>query len=346
MTKVVQFNFNNEADILELRMNEETGEVTIPAQEDLVFESMDKFAEYYAMARNVSADRLKNWVLTNDGNVYTYSLRAATAGVSAYDIREELENAIQVASDDMNLHPLEVVSFRNEIMNAHDVVDALASVSNRELSRAVYDHLEEAGALTEEEYDELTPVKEYMDEVFEKIGSYAVFAHTLNMDLNASKDDIVARVRASEIEAYDFINMVNERVSLDSQRANASPYKPELLSALLLQAPVGVEDEAAVRKIRVTAQFARRDKVNIRTVYVGARYVKDTAEFVSVDDLSSENVRTIDGNPVVFSFDTAIDAEVEAELTAAAEEAEQNGEVEFEVEEDFDVDEDFENENY
>lgn len=334
MTKTVHFNFNNEADILELRMNEETGEVTIPAQEDLVFESMEKFAEHYAMARNVSADRLKNWVLTNDGDVYTFSLRAATAGnISAFSIQEELNEAIQASSE--GVHPLEVVSFRNEILNAHDVVEALASAPNRELAQAVYDHLEEAGALTEEEYDELDPAKEYMDEVFEKIGSYVVFAHTLNMDLSASKEDIINRVRASEIDAYDFIEMVRERVALDSERANASARKPELLTALLTQEPVGVADDSALSKIRVTAQFARRDKVNIRTVYVGARYVKDTAEFVAVDELSSENIRTVNGNPVAFIFDTAVDAEVEALLTATDEEDEgADDEVAFEVVED------------
>lgn len=328
MTKTVQFNFNNEADILELRMNEESGVVTIPSQEGLEFESMEKFAEYYAMARNVAADRLKNWVLTSDGDVYTFSLRAATAGVSAYDIREELAEAIEASSE--GIHPLDVISFRQEVENAHDIVGALATASNQDLARPVYTVLDEAGLLTEEVYDEYQPVETLLDDTYESIGSYAVFAHTLNMNLASSKEDIINRIKASDIEPYDFIDMFYERVNLDSGRINATAQKIELLTAHLLQVPVGVTDSEAVDKVRVTAQFARREKVNIRTVYVGQRYVKDTAEFVAIDTLSGDNVRTIDGNPVVFVISSDIDAEVEASLVAS--DNEDDEEVEFEVE--------------
>lgn len=331
MTKTVQFNFNNEADILELRMDEETGVVTIPEQEGLEFESMEKFAEYYAMARNVSADRLKNWVLTSDGDVYTFSLRAATAGVSARDIREELIEAIEASSE--GIHPLDVISFRQEVENAYDIVDALANASNQELARSVYTALDAESLLTEEEYDEYEPVEALLDKTFESIGSYAVFAHTLNMDLSADKEAIMNRVRASDIEPYDFIDAFYERVNLDSERINASAQNLELLTAHLLQAPVGVADNEAVDKVRVTAQFARREKVNIRTVYVGARYVKDTAEFVDVATLSGDNVRTVNGSPVAYILGTEIDAEVEA-LLANADEEEADGAVEFEVEDD------------
>ena len=334
MTKTVQFNFNNEADILELRMDEETGEVTIPSQDGLSFESMEKFAEYYAIARNVAADRLKNWVLTSDGSVYTFSLRAATAGVSAYDIRAELIDAINASAE--GVHPLDVVSFRQEVENTNDIVDALANASNRELARDVYNVLDEAGLLTEEVYDEYDVVEEFMDEVNDKIGSYAIFAHTLNMNLASTKEAILDRIRASEIDPYDFIDQHNQRVALDSERANVSPYKPELLTALLLQEAVGVEGDDIVQKVRVAAQFARREKVNIRTIKVGRRYVKDTAEYVSVGSLTGESVRSVNGAPVIYTFDASVDQEVEAELASIDEE-----EVAFEVENDFEVEDEF-----
>lgn len=320
--KIVHFNFNNEVDILELNMDEETGEVTIPQNNELSFENMEKFAEYYAMARNVSADNLKNWVLLEDGDVYTFTLRAATAGsVAAADVRDELVNAINRVAGET--HPLEVITFRQQVENANDLVRALANASNQTLSRAVYDELDRQGVLVEEEVDKFADFKEFMDNKAERTGSYALFAHALNMDLEASQEAIINRVDALDYSFGEFVDVYQERIIADSGRANVSAGKPELLAALVTGAPAGKEDTSVAGKVTTMAQLAGRSKVNIRNIRVGHRYVKDDVVYTDVTEAPAGSVRDVNGYPVIFIFDGSVDAEVEAELENAEDEEEE-----------------------
>jgi hypothetical protein len=81
------FNFNNEADLTPIEVNDETGvvEFTLDGQV-ATFESVQEFAEFYALARNVVPENLKNWTLTEDGNHVAFVLRAGTAGLDANEI--------------------------------------------------------------------------------------------------------------------------------------------------------------------------------------------------------------------------------------------------------------------
>ena len=81
------FNFNNEADLTPIEVNDETGvvEFTLDGQV-ATFESVQEFAEFYALARNVIPENLKNWTLTEDGNHVAFVLRAGTAGLDADEI--------------------------------------------------------------------------------------------------------------------------------------------------------------------------------------------------------------------------------------------------------------------
>ena len=81
------FNFNNEADLTPIEVNDETGvvEFTLDGQV-ATFESVQEFAEFYALARNVVPENLKNWTLTEDGNHVAFVLRAGTAGLDADEI--------------------------------------------------------------------------------------------------------------------------------------------------------------------------------------------------------------------------------------------------------------------
>ena len=81
------FNFNNESNLTEVDVHDETGVVTFTLGEQSVeFETIGEFAEYYATARNVLPDNLKNWVLTEDGDQIAFVLRAGTAGMDADEI--------------------------------------------------------------------------------------------------------------------------------------------------------------------------------------------------------------------------------------------------------------------
>lgn len=71
------FNFRHEENLVELNVNDETGRVEVRGVE---FDSVEEFAEQYALARDVRPDQFKNWALTENGDTYIYDLRAATAG--------------------------------------------------------------------------------------------------------------------------------------------------------------------------------------------------------------------------------------------------------------------------
>lgn len=78
------FNFNNEEYTLPIEIRED-GHVTINVNGSVMeFASVQELAENYAIARNVSPENLKNWVLVEDGNIYSFVLRAATAGVDFF----------------------------------------------------------------------------------------------------------------------------------------------------------------------------------------------------------------------------------------------------------------------
>ena len=91
------FNFNNEADLTPIEVNDETGVVEFALDGQVAtFESVQEFAEFYALARNVVPENLKNWTLTEDGNHVAFVLRAGTAGLDAHEIAN-IANGLRVA---------------------------------------------------------------------------------------------------------------------------------------------------------------------------------------------------------------------------------------------------------
>lgn len=74
------FNFNNEEYILPIDLAED-GTVTMQANgQEIRFATVQELAENYAIARNVATENLKNWTLVEDGDTFSFVLRAATAG--------------------------------------------------------------------------------------------------------------------------------------------------------------------------------------------------------------------------------------------------------------------------
>lgn len=84
------FNFRHEENLVELNVNDETGRVEVRGVE---FDSVEEFAEQYALARDVRPDQFKNWALTQNGDTYIYDLRAATAGADLAAIASALREA-------------------------------------------------------------------------------------------------------------------------------------------------------------------------------------------------------------------------------------------------------------
>lgn len=88
------FNFNHEKDLTAVEQNDETQEVTFTiGDQSRTFASLQEFAEFYAMARNVRNEDLKNWELQEDGDQFAFILRAGTAGSDISDMVEQLKLA-------------------------------------------------------------------------------------------------------------------------------------------------------------------------------------------------------------------------------------------------------------
>lgn len=317
--RTIQFNFNNEVDVLILNQNVETGQVTVPGNPNMpTFETIESFAEYYALARTVKAENLKNWVLIENGDMYTYSLRAGTAGIASQDIIETLNEAIDEAGAEGEFHVLVIEAFRNRVKRAEDLVQALTDDENGLLAQSVYDKLNAVGALTEAEVDNRSYLEVVLDEAMETYGTVALFAYALNLPLDAPKAAIIHAAGLAEVDATCLLSNV-----IRNLEATTGVRDYILLSALVTQSAVGIVDADTVKRVKATASFAGQTSVNIRTIKVGARFVKDSASYVALDSLTEDNVRTVDGKPVIFVFDHSVDAVVEAELIARrAEEAE------------------------
>ena len=90
------FNFNNEEYVLPINEHED-GSVTFEVNgNEVQYASIQALAESYALARNVAADNLKNWVLVEDGAYYSFVLRAATAGADFFSIFNEFNEEEEV----------------------------------------------------------------------------------------------------------------------------------------------------------------------------------------------------------------------------------------------------------
>lgn len=98
------FNFNNEEYILPIDLTED-GTVTMQANgQEIRFATVQELAENYAIARNVATENLKNWTLVEDGDTFSFVLRAATAGVDFFQQADEDEYpviyAVRLDDDD------------------------------------------------------------------------------------------------------------------------------------------------------------------------------------------------------------------------------------------------------
>lgn len=96
MSVTKYFNFNNEQ-ALTLVEQHEDGTVTFAIGDAHgSFDSLQEFAEFYALARNVLPENLKNWVLIEDGNQFAFVLRASTGAVTGAEI-EAITSALFAA---------------------------------------------------------------------------------------------------------------------------------------------------------------------------------------------------------------------------------------------------------
>lgn len=82
------FNFNNEEYLLPIVVNPDKSVDVNTEGQTLHFETLQDLAESYAVARNVQTENLKSWVLLEEGDIYSFVLKAATAGLDDDDYED------------------------------------------------------------------------------------------------------------------------------------------------------------------------------------------------------------------------------------------------------------------
>lgn len=205
MTK--QFNFNHEEHVTHFELDNETGRVSFEVQGiTQEFASVQELAEFYATARGVTPDKLKNWTLIEDGDYYAFVLRAATAGNDFFS-NEELTNAERKV---LIAHTVEVTNY-----------EEVEAVLNGELDT---DGLEYA---RESIYDN----DSLYNEIVEKVEEYTEFGNG-NFDLGfavkleltniqyASRSELFERTQAVKAEANKQLVMASVARRADFQVFN------------------------------------------------------------------------------------------------------------------------------
>ena len=210
--KRCQFNFNNEVDAFEILVDEETGRVEVRGEgEQLLaeYDSVQQMAEIYAQARDVKPENLKNWVLLQNGNVYSFVLRAGTAGVNVADVEEQLEAAIDGLAG--KYHALSIARAKEQILadGTVDLTEALVHCTEAEIARDIYDVMFPTEGTTEEttevapvepeEVDTRSDLEKYVDDMENVPGAIGFFATLVGLGVGATKKEVLAQLTASYV---------------------------------------------------------------------------------------------------------------------------------------------------
>lgn len=327
--KICQFNFNNEVDSFEIHVDEETGRVEIHEGEAVIaeYDSVLQLAEIYAQARDVKPENLKNWVLLENGNVYSFVLRAGTAGVDVAEASDKLEGVF--ASLAGTYHPLNLARAKEQIMGdgTADLTDALVHCTETDIARDVYDAMlpeingtpveEEAPA---EEEDTRTDLEKYVDDMAEIPGAIDFFANLVGLDAGTDKNDVAEALAASyalgnaAVLRSIFENAISEAIR-DGIGVNT---RADALT-VITQNVAGTKDDAMKSRMIAATRMAGRRAMNISVDIVGQTHISHTAEMVAVDELENVDLFVRDNVPYIVRFSDTIDAELEAERTAQQE---------------------------
>lgn len=357
--KVCQFNFNNEVSTFTIHV-EDDGRVIVPGENGEVLASYDnvqQFAETYALARDVKPDNLKNWKLLQNGSVYTYVLRAGTAGVDVNEVEERLEDVF--ASLSGKYHALSIARAKEQIMSdgARDLTEALIHCAETDIARDVYDAMndvingtdEQETPAEPEEVDDRTEMQKYLDEMEEVPGALAFIAAIVNMTPESTKDEIREALEAS----YAFNNVSNLKVVYESTVSNKMKEGIGVANevdalTVITQTPAGKKDDEAKNRMMVSARLAGRSSVNVSVDIVGSTHIRHTAELVSLADLETMDMFMRGNVPYVVRFSDTIDEELEAERDAAAryDDYTVDGHEDDGADDDYEDDDDYEADDY
>lgn len=122
------FNFNNEALDITIEENDQTGEVSIPTlTESPTYESINAFAEEFAVSRGVQSEDLKNWTLISNLDTYYFVQKKATGGLDTEESdTEESSKYIPLVRSlvENGASQLEIIQMlQKENVSLEDIID-------------------------------------------------------------------------------------------------------------------------------------------------------------------------------------------------------------------------------
>lgn len=328
--KVYQFNFNNEVDTFEIHVDEETGRVEIPGDGGEIiaeYDNVQQMAEIYAQARDVKPENLKNWVLLENGNVYTFVLRAGTAGVNVADVEEQLENAFANLAG--RYHALSIARAKEQIMSdgTVDLTDALVHCAETEIARDIYDVMftaegttEVTAAEPEAEVDTRSDLEKYVDDMESVPGAIRFLATLVGMDGDAAKEDVIEALGASYVLAnVSSLRALYNNAINDAINEGIGVVCAEDALTVITQTPAAVKDDTVKTRIIQATRLAGRERMNVSVDIVGSKHIRHTAEMVSLTELEGVDLYVRNNVPFIIRFSDTIDAEIEAEMEAGHE---------------------------
>lgn len=333
--RVCMFNFNNEVDQFEIHV-EDDGKVTVPGGDGQVlaeYDSVQQLAEIYAMARDVKPDNLKNWTLLENGDVYSFVLRAGTAGVDVADVEEQVIAALDSLTNDF--HPLNIARAREQILGdgTADLVFALVHCTEAEIANAVYDRMSavingtdtaEAEASIEE--DTRSGLEKFVDKKAEEPGALVLLAVITGIDPASTKEEVLAALQGNfALSNVDSLRAVYDNAVGSALNEGIGVGTIADALTVLTQTVAGVKDDSIKNRLVVTARMAGRNKVNVSVDIVGRSHIRHTAEMVSINELEGMDLYVRDNVPYIVRFNNAVDAELEAERDASREDRDADG---------------------
>lgn len=321
------FNFNNEVDAFDIQI-EDDGRAIVPGEDGPMAEyaSVQQLAEFYAQSRDVKPENLKNWVLLENGDVFSYVLRAGVAGVDVCEVEEDLDQIFEGLAD--RFHALSIARAKEQIMadGSADLTEALVHCTETDIAREVYDAMqrkfdEDDGKQVPEVVDERSDLEKYIDKIEEMPGGLRLVAFIAGLSLDVEKAELLANIQNNRILAnVDNLSTICNNTITEAVNEGIGVVSNTDAITVITQTAVGDKDEDAKNRLVHTAHMAGRNRVNVSVDVVGAKHIHHTAEIVSLDDIADIDLFVRDNVPYIVRFDENVDAELEAEREEAAEE--------------------------
>lgn len=318
--KTLQFNFNHENETTPINLFED-GHVEIAVDNETIeFESATAFAEFFAMARSVLPEHLKNWELLIEGDSAVYKLKSSTAGNGT-----AVSNVI-AALNEHGADPSATISIVSLINSSDDPIGALTTFGDQALALIAIQAFSSSqvaptAVSVEDVEEEVIEEPPFIDELIENESPY-LLCRAFGIDGDSTKEELRVHVGDASNDAVREIWYTFRRAA----REDHGYLSDELLEIVLRQSTDHVvADVDSLRNRIATIRLAGRSGMHVKVIRVGRRHIKEDTVYKTLDELTQlEGVSLTDNVLKQYVFDATVDAEIERERAAEILEAARN----------------------